>query len=123
MIDVPEAAHASPQRMRLEELTTQVVHITPGEVIAYVSDCGATPANTKKIRALAAGASHFFCEAAFLERDAIKARDRGHLTARQAGILARKCGAQALTPFHFSPRYESLPDEPAREAMDSFKDG
>ena len=123
MIDVPETDTTSAQSMRLGELTTQVVHITPGEVIAYVSDCGATPANTKKIRALAAGASHFFCEAAFLERDAVKALDRGHLTARQAGILARECGAKKLTPFHFSPRYESLPDEPAREAMDSFQDG
>ena len=121
MIEVPAVGEAPPLHMSLRELIKHVVHITPGEVIAYVSDCGATPANKKKIRSLAADADHFFCEAAFLDRDSEKAMVRGHLTARQAGLLARECGAKKLTAFHFSPRYESLPDEPAREAADSFQ--
>jgi ribonuclease Z len=123
MITVPGTDDCPQRRMPLEELRSHAVRITPGEVIAYVSDCGATPANTKKIRALANGADHFFCEAAFLERDKGKAAPRGHLTARQAGLLARQCGVKAFTAFHFSPRYESTPDEPTREAMESFRSG
>ncbi len=120
MIPVPGTDTTETQQLPLREIREQVVHMTPGEIIAYVADCGATPANRKKILNLAANADHFFCEAAFLERDAEKALSRGHLTAQQAGLLARTCGAKSLIPFHFSPRYESLPDEPAREAMDSF---
>ena len=119
-VSVPMENDSLPKQIPLGELVSQIVHITPGEVIAYVSDCGATPSNKKKIRGLADKADHFFCEAAFLERDHEKALNRGHLTAWQAGQLARESGAKRLTAFHFSPRYESLPDEPATEAMDSF---
>jgi ribonuclease Z len=121
MIPIPGTCDTAEQLLPLGEICKQVVHHTPGEIIAYVSDCAATPANTKKIRSIAADADHFFCEAAFLDRDADKALIRGHLTAGQAGMLACECGAKALIPFHFSPRYESLPDEPLREARDSFQ--
>ncbi len=123
MITVPTTDDGATRQITLREISDQVVQITPGEVIAYVSDCAATVANKKKIRILADEADHFFCEAAFLDCAADKAMIRGHLTARQAGLLARESGVKALTPFHFSPRYESRPDEPAREAMDSFRNG
>jgi len=121
MISIPGDDKKEIQQLPLGDICKQVVHITPGKIIAYVADCGATPANKKKIQTLAANADHFFCEAAFLDRDAEKALDRGHLTARQAGQLARQCNAKALIPFHFSPRYESMPEEPAREAENSFQ--
>jgi ribonuclease Z len=120
-ISVTTENDSMPKQIPLGELAGQVVHITPGEVIAYVSDCGATPGNVKKIHRLAHKAHHLFCEAAFLDRDSEKALNSGHLTARQAGLLARECDVTSFTPFHFSPRYESCPDEPAREAIDTFK--
>jgi ribonuclease Z len=55
---------------------------------------------------LARDADHFYCEAAFLERDADHAERKFHLTARQAGTLARLAGARRLHIFHFSPKYE-----------------
>lgn len=122
-ISVPVEDGSLPRQILLGELISQVVHITPGEVIAYVSDCGATPGNLKKIRTIAHKAHHLFCEAAFLDRDSEKALNSGHLTAGQAGLLARECGVTSFTPFHFSPRYETSPDEPAREAMDAFNNG
>ena len=33
------------------------------------------------------------------------ARRKNHLTARQAGQVARESGARGVVPFHFSPRY------------------
>jgi len=44
-------------------------------------------------------------EAAFSEKDLPRARQRRHLTAHQAGLLAKEAGAERLVIFHFSPRY------------------
>ena len=54
---------------------------------------------------LAREADLLYCEAAFLERDLDHARRKNHLTARQAGELARAAGARRLEIFHFSPKY------------------
>ncbi|MCS6327214.1 MAG: ribonuclease Z, partial [Nitrospira sp.] len=50
-----------------------------------------------------------------------KARDRYHLTARQAGIMAKKAGVRELVVFHFSPRYTGLGHEIEAEARDAFR--
>jgi len=90
----------------LAEISAAVVMETPGERLAYVTDIRRTPANERRVLELARGADHLFCEAAFLERDADHAERKHHLTARQAGELARLAGARRLTIFHFSPKYE-----------------
>jgi ribonuclease Z len=90
----------------LAELAAAVVMETPGERVAYVTDIRRSPANDQRVLELARGADHLFCEAAFLERDADHAARKHHLTARQAGELARLAGARRLTIIHFSPNYE-----------------
>jgi len=62
-----------------------------------------------------------FCEASFLDIDREKASKRGHLTAKQAGCVAREAGVKELKVFHFSPRYESSPDKLYQEAAQEFK--
>jgi len=42
----------------------------------------------------------------FVEEDAEHGARKNHLTATQAGTIARLAGAKAVQPFHFSPRYE-----------------
>jgi ribonuclease Z len=54
---------------------------------------------------LARGADLLVCESTFLEVDADRARDYGHLTASQAGELASVAGARRLVLTHFSGRY------------------
>ena len=83
----------------------EVVIATPGQTLAYVTDIRRSPGNDRNVLELAAGVGHFFCEAAFLDRDADHAERKHHLTARQAGELARQAGARRLTVFHFSPKY------------------
>lgn len=82
-----------------------VVSITPGQKVAYVTDAANTPRNRARIVELSRGADTLFVEAVFTEADAALAADRAHLTAAQAGELARLAGAARVEPFHFSPRY------------------
>jgi ribonuclease Z len=94
------------ERRPLAELREALLVITPGQKIAYVVDTLFSPANAAAIVRLAAGADVFFCEAPFLEEDLEQAARRYHLTARQAGALARAARVRRLQVFHFSPRYE-----------------
>lgn len=95
----------------LGELRKQVVNTVAGQKVCYVTDAGFTPGNTERIIALVRGADHLFIEAAFLDAEADHAAKRYHLTARQAGELARSSSAVRVTPFHFSPRYTGREQE------------
>lgn len=106
---------------RLGDLKSQFVTITRGLKIVYVVDVRYDEDNEAKIVELAHGADVFYCEAPYLDRDADKARERYHLTARQAGIMAGKAGVRNLVVFHFSPRYTGQGDQIAREALDTFE--
>jgi len=55
---------------------------------------------------LLAGVDLLFIESVFLNEDRDHAARKNHLTAQQAGLIARRTGARAVVPFHFSPRYE-----------------
>lgn len=99
----------------------ETVTLTRGQKIAYVADCRFTEENSRRIMQLAGGADLFFCEAGFLERDRDRAEERGHLTAGQAGELARKAGVKKLQIFHFSPKYEKEAEEMFREAEEAFQ--
>ena len=57
----------------------------------------------ERIVALAAGADYLFIEATFLHEEEVRAAEKRHLTARQAGLLAREAGAVPGVPIHFSP--------------------
>jgi len=89
--------------------------------LAYVVDTRYDDDNEAKIVALARHADLLYCESPYLDVDAEKARDRYHLTARQAGILARKAGARNLVVFHFSPRYIGQGEALEQEAQEAFR--
>jgi ribonuclease Z len=101
----------------LGQLRHEVLRFVPGQKIAYVTDAVYHEANAARIAALARDADILFIEAPFLDEDAERARNRYHLTARQAGLLARAAGAKAVVPFHFSPMYESDGGEALRREL------
>ncbi len=105
----------------LGEVKERFLTISRGQKIAYVVDARYDDENEAKIVALAQGADVFYCESPYLDVDAEKARDRYHLTARQAGLLARKAQVRDLIVFHFSPRYTGQGDLLEREAIDAFQ--
>jgi ribonuclease Z len=123
MVMVPnsEDEHTSFHEVALGYLKRKIVGITPGQKIAYVADCCYTRDNVERIVELVQGADLFFCEAAFLEEDSEKARDKGHLTARQAGLIAREAGVKLLQVFHFSPRYSERAENLTQEAQEAFQ--
>ena len=49
------------------------------------------------------------------------ARKKYHLTAREAGELAKKADVKQLTLFHFSPRYSHQEAELKLEALEAFQ--
>jgi len=78
-------------------------------------------AHAPKILALAHKADQLFIEAVFLERDRSLALAAHHLTAWEAGGIAREAGVRLMTPFHHSARYLSEPDALREEAFARFR--
>ncbi|MFD5077881.1 ribonuclease Z [Streptomyces sp. NPDC058371] len=67
------------------------------------------------VYALAEGCDMLVIESTFLDEDVRLATDHGHLTAGQAGRVAKDAGVRHLVLTHFSQRY-SEPDEFERQA-------
>ncbi|MBS0165960.1 ribonuclease Z [Nitrospira sp. CMX1] len=104
----------------LGEVKERFLAISRGQKLTYVVDARHDEENEAKIVALARGADVFYCESPYLDCNAEKARDRYHLTARQAGSMARKAQVRDLVVFHFSPRYTGQGEAVKREAMEAF---
>lgn len=91
------------------------VPAAPPRSYAYCSDTAYWP----PLAAWIHGVDLLYHESTFCERDALRAEQTGHSTARQAGQLAQTAGAKRLVLGHFSLRYGSV--EPfAREAAEVF---
>lgn len=108
------------RRMRVGELQEALLIETTGQKVAYVVDTIFSPQNAERIVALARDADVFYCESPFLDEDIDQATRRYHLTARQAGALARAARVRRLNVFHFSPRYEGRYGQLVDEAQDEF---
>jgi ribonuclease Z len=99
------------------ELANVLIDVAPGRRIGYVTDLRFTDANRRTLAQLLAGVDQLFIESVFLDADRAHAQRKNHLTAREAGCIAREVGAQAVVPFHFSPRYRQRAPEVAAEVQ------
>jgi ribonuclease Z len=93
------------QTYAIGELKEKLLIEHSGQKLCYVADTLYNEATEAAIVRLAGNADLFFCESHFAEDEANKARETCHLTARQAGMLARKAQAKRVIGFHYSPRY------------------
>jgi ribonuclease Z len=107
----------------LGDLRQHALRTARGQKVAYVVDLAYEKLNVEKVVALAREANQLFIEAPFLDVDADIAAERRHLTARQAGHIAKQAGVGRLIPFHFSARYRDRADELMREAEEAFLAG
>lgn len=104
------------------ELSEVLLDVAPGQRIGYLTDLRFTEANRRTLHQLLAGVDRLFIESVFLEADLAHAQRKNHLTARQAGQIARELGARAVVPFHFSPRYGARGAQIAAEVQAAWSD-
>jgi ribonuclease Z len=90
----------------VSELRHLILDVAPGQRIGYVTDLRYTEANVETLTQLLADVDLLFIESVFLDEDAEHGARKNHLTAAQAGHIARTVRAKGIRPFHFSPRYE-----------------
>jgi ribonuclease Z len=117
-----EAGEERKRLFRLGDLASQIASISPGQNIVYIVDVVFSLENAEKIIDFARDADHLFIEAAFLDSELDIARNKYHLTAKQAGSLAAKAGAKQFTVFHFSPRYAHAAHLLQEEADRAFRE-
>lgn len=118
-LDVPLMAGGT-TRLPLGLLSERIAHTERGMKIVYVTDVSPTIANQEKIAVFAKDAHLLAIEAVFAQEELPRARERNHLTARIAGMLAGRAGVARLLTFHHSPRYLDRPELLAKEADQAF---
>ncbi len=109
----------SRKRYSLKELR-DIVKITKGQKISYVTDISMHNSNIKKIIAFVRNSDTLYCEAYFLDEDRDRALERFHLTAKITGMIAREAQVNNLVAMHFSPKYRAYRETPGDEAMREF---
>lgn len=99
-------------------LASKATTIKKGKKIAFIFD---TLANENCAKA-AKNSDLLVSEATFLSTEhADKARERGHLTAKQAALIAKKSGTKKLLLTHISQRYAKNNQVILEEAKKIFK--
>ncbi|MFD3928092.1 ribonuclease Z [Streptomyces sp. NPDC058614] len=96
----------------------EVSEVRRGQRFAFVMDTRLCDG----VYALAEGCDMLVIESTFLDEDEQLASDHGHLTAGQAGRVAKDAGVRHLVLTHFSQRY-SEPDEFERQARGAGFEG
>ena len=119
--EVAPTGPAANKIFTLGDLAHKITRISPGQKISYITDVVYSDINKDKIVKLARDSDHLFIEAAFMDKDRKLARNKGHLTARQAGELAARSGAKQFSIFHFSPRYTEQEDLLYHEAREVYE--
>jgi ribonuclease Z len=121
-IDITWSDRGGPhvERRRLGELRPALQTVA-GRRIGYVTDIRYTEENLRSLDALLAAVDCLFIESVFLDTETAHAQRKNHLTAAQAGAIARRLGAKAVVPFHFSPRYEGRAAELLAEVQAAWR--
>lgn len=107
----------------VDDLRPLVLDVAPGLRVGYVTDLRFTEANVRTLVQLLDGVDVLYIESVFLDADRAHAQRKNHLTALQAGEIARRVGARAIVPMHHSPRYQGRAAELVAEAVSAWSGG
>lgn len=72
-----------------------------GRKFSFVTDTQYLPSIAKEVR----GSDLLICEGMFADDLADQAKEKKHMTARQAATVARDAGVRRMAMIHYSPRY------------------
>ena len=89
----------------LKELRKALVHITTGDVLAYLTDFHVHEADLEKLAVKLSGCQTLVCEAQYRPADYELAEKHRHMTASLTGRLAHAAGVSDLVVIHVSSRY------------------
>ena len=107
----------------VKDLQEKITKITPGIKLGYITDLVFAKKNLKKIRKIAKDISILYIESTFLNKDHLRAKERFHLTARQAGYIAKILNAKKVYPIHISPINMGKYQIVKRELINEWKRG
>ena len=107
--------YVSPKNELIKNELLTTAH-APAKSYAYCADTVYFESICEKIK----GVDLIYHEATYLHDLEEKAQSRYHSTSKQAGLIAKKCGAKRLIIGHFSSMYDSL-DKFKEEACEIFE--
>jgi len=122
LIRIPVNGGKEIKEVALGRLKEDLIFISPGQKIAYVTDTVYNEENKTRIVDLISEADVFFCESPFLAEEEERGAERRHLTSRQAGLLAGQAGVKQLRTFHYSPKHKGRESQMHGEAQDAFEE-
>ncbi|MCR4316723.1 MAG: MBL fold metallo-hydrolase [Planctomycetes bacterium] len=101
-----------------QDAMMRLLEFSPGERIAYSVDFLYSEDSESRLAKLASRADLYFCEGYFQDEHEDRATEKCHLTASQAGRIAKAANVKNLVLFHFSPlcmgRFSQNRDEARR---------
>jgi ribonuclease Z len=92
-------------RLTLGALAEQYFARSRGTRVAYVTDTLFSDAVRPQLVRLAGRARRLYCDSYYAQAQLKQAQTYRHMTATQAGELAREARAEELVLMHFAPRY------------------
>jgi ribonuclease Z len=98
-----------------------IADITKGQKLSYVVDALGSNENIEKIVRLVKGSDILYIETYFLDKDRDRATERYHLTAKEAGHIARMAGVGKVESIHCSPRYSNELTRLLKELEEEFR--
>lgn len=107
--------------LRLDELRNEILTITGGDTIAYLTDFLLDEDTIEALAEKLAGCKKIVCEAQYKHVDLDLAQKNYHMTVKYSAMLAKAIGAEELILFHISSRYNKEDwGDMLKEARDIF---
>lgn len=108
------------QEMSTAELAEKLLDVKAPDKFCYTTDFGLTAENVERVLPFVDGVRSLLIESNFRDGQEEQAFANGHLTTRQAALIAAWAGAESFRTFHLSNAFSDCLDEVRQEAQSFF---